>query len=215
MNADETWHAVDEHRERVVDLLRTLTAEEWRTPSWCDGWTVKDVAAHLSIATLASIRQVSGWVVAARGNFNRMIHDSGVEWSAERTTDQVIDDLHGIVGTHRLAPGTFRRDPLLDILVHGQDIARPLGRELALPAEAAREAAEWTWRRRFPFFPARHLRGVRLVADDVDWQRGTGAELTGPIGSLLLLSTGRHAAVSDLAGPGRELLEARFQRPQQ
>jgi uncharacterized protein (TIGR03083 family) len=29
-------------------LVRTLTAEEWSTPSRCDGWTVGDVAAHLT-----------------------------------------------------------------------------------------------------------------------------------------------------------------------
>jgi len=55
-------------------------------------------------------------------------------------------------------------------------------------------AADWAWRRRFPFFPARRLRGFRLVAEDVDWSRGSGEEISGPVASLLLLSpAGRRA----------------------
>ena len=30
-----------------ADLLDTLSAEQWETPSRCDGWRVADVAAHV------------------------------------------------------------------------------------------------------------------------------------------------------------------------
>lgn len=36
--------AVDE----VVAVITTLTPEEWAAPSGCDGWTVKDLVAHMS-----------------------------------------------------------------------------------------------------------------------------------------------------------------------
>ncbi|MED7932044.1 hypothetical protein SMD20_48050 [Nonomuraea sp. LP-02] len=35
------------------------------------------------------------------------------------------------------APGASPLDPLVDALVHGQDMARPLGRTRDMPAEAA------------------------------------------------------------------------------
>lgn len=138
-----------------------------------------------------------------------MIHDSAVD-RARRPTDPIVEDLRAVVGSRRLAPGTFWRDPLLDVLVHGEDMARPLGRHLPLRPEAAREAAEWAWRRWFPFFPGLRLRGVRLVADDVEWSRGRGAEVRGPITSLLLLSTGRPAGLLETTGPGRGELEQRL-----
>ena len=81
---------------------------------------------------------------------------------------------------------------------------------LAAPVEAARSAADWTWSRRFPFFPAWRLRGLRLVADDVVWARGDGLELRGPVESLLLVSTGRPAGLAELDGPGLELAESRL-----
>lgn len=169
---------------------------------------MRDVAAHLSMAATSTMGEVLGYVVRARGNFDRMIHDSAVDRAA-RPTQQIIDDLRGVVGSRKLAPTTFWRDPLLDILVHGQDMAVPLGRTLPPRPEAARTAAEWAWVRRFPFFPARRLRGIRLVADDIDWTRGDGEELRGPITSLLLLSTGRMAGLAGTTGPGAELARAR------
>lgn len=207
MDRNESWRVIDEQRRALADLLENLTEEEWAAPSLCEGWTVRDVAAHVSMAAAASLGEVLGYVVRARGNFDRMIHDSAVD-RATRPTEQIIADLRGIVGSRRLAPGTFWRDPLLDVLVHGQDIVVPLQRSLPSRPEAARTAAEWAWVRRFPFFPARRLRGVRLVADDIEWTRGSGEELRGPVTSLLLLSTGRPAGLVGATGRGAEILRA-------
>ncbi len=76
--------------------------------------------------------------------------------------------------------------------------------------EAARTAADWAWARVFPFFPGRRLRGLRLVADDIGWSRGHGLELRGPVESLLLVSTGRPAGLSELEGPGLAVARERF-----
>jgi hypothetical protein len=45
---------------------------------------------------------------------------------------------------------------------------------------------------------------------DVEWSRGDGLELHGPVESLLLVSTGRPAGLDDLDGPGLELARERF-----
>lgn len=209
MDRDESWRTIDEHRLAIADLLDALTPEEWATPSLCDGWTVRDVAAHLSMAATASVGEVMGHFVSARGSYSRMIHDSAVA-RARRSTETIVADLRGIVGLRRLAPSTFWRDPLLDILVHGQDIALPLGRTLVRSPQAAAVAADWAWRFRFPHVRLRGLRGVRLVADDVSWSRGEGARLEGPVTSLLLLATGRPAGLAETSGPGRDLLEQRY-----
>ncbi len=36
-----------EERARLLDLLATLTPEQWDSPTICPGWSVKDIAAHL------------------------------------------------------------------------------------------------------------------------------------------------------------------------
>ena len=209
MEREQGWQVVDERRVLVANLLETLTPEEWATPSLCRGWTVRDVAAHLSMAATSTPGEVVGHLVRARGSFDRMIRDSAVERAARPTT-RIVEDLRGVVGSRKLAPTTFWRDPLLDILVHGEDIALPLGKRLPPHPEAAGTAAEWAWARRFPFFPSRRLRGVRLVADDVEWSRGSGAEVRGPATALLLLSTGRVAGLAETAGPGADVVRARL-----
>ena len=210
MDKDAGWRVVDERRIVVADILDSLGAEEWSTPSLCDGWSVRDVGAHLSMAATSSASEMLPWVLRSRGSFDRMVRDSAID-RARRPTDEIVSDLRGIVGSRKLVPGTFWRDPLLDVIVHTHDIARPLGITVAAPVEAARTAADWVWsRRRFPFFPAWRLRGLRLVASDVEWERGDGLELHGPVESLLLVSTGRPAGLAELDGPGLELAESRL-----
>jgi uncharacterized protein (TIGR03083 family) len=36
-----------EERAALLDLLRSLTPEQWVLPTVCEGWSVKDIAAHL------------------------------------------------------------------------------------------------------------------------------------------------------------------------
>ena len=40
--------AFRKEREDLVAFCRTLSPEEWSTPSRCEGWTMKDVMGHLS-----------------------------------------------------------------------------------------------------------------------------------------------------------------------
>jgi uncharacterized protein (TIGR03083 family) len=145
----------------------------------------------------------------ARGSFNRMIHDWAVR-DATQPVEALVAELRRVAGSRRLAPGTTDLDPLLDILVHGQDIAVPLGRRWDMPPEGARAAADRVWAMGFPFHAKRALHGLRLTATDIPWTAGEGAEVTGPIAAILLLLTGRTAAIPQLTGEGTTGLAARL-----
>ena len=188
MNKDECWQTIDGQRTALADLLETLGPDDWATPSLCDGWTVREVAAHLSMAATVRTAEVVRYVARARGSFDRMIHDSAVDRAHARSTEQIVADLRGVVGS------------------------RPLALSLVPPMEATRTSIDWAWQRRFPFFPAQRLRGLHLVADDVDWQRGNGPEVRGPVLALLLISTGRGAGLADLSGPGVAIARTRVDR---
>jgi uncharacterized protein (TIGR03083 family) len=95
------------------------------------------------------------------------------------------------------------RNALFDVIVHSQDIAIPLGRELAVAVEPTRWGLERVWAMGWPFRARRRLRGLTLKATDTDWQVGTGPEVVGPALALLLLLTGRTTtAVGSLHGSG-------------
>jgi hypothetical protein len=100
------------------------------------------------------------------------------------------------------------RNVLFDVLVHGQDIAIPLGLRLPMPTDAAAESATRVWSMGWPFWAERRLRGLRFVATDLDWSVGSGRYVTGPIGAVLLLFTGRTATAAPLlSGPGAARLD--------
>ncbi|WP_377640403.1 maleylpyruvate isomerase family mycothiol-dependent enzyme [Oryzobacter terrae] len=203
---DASWAVIDAVRAEVADLLEGLTPEQRLQQSLCEAWTVRDVGAHLSLAALAPLGFVVGSAARQGFRFDAGIREGTLAWSRRLDDTEVVANLRRIVGVRRLAPGTMWRDPLIDALVHGHDIADPLGATLTTHVEAAATAAEWAWARTFgfPFLPQRRLRGLRLVATDTAWSRGSGEEVRGPVTSLLLLSTGRRTAYPDLSGPGAD-----------
>jgi uncharacterized protein (TIGR03083 family) len=204
MDSDELWATVDAERASLADLLAGLTPEEWERPSWCAGWRVRDVAAHLTLAQVPLGVALPAFV-RARGSFDRMVHDTACA-RAEAPTGQLVEDIRALVGSRRHAVGTTSLEPLFDVLVHGQDIAVPLGRERPMPTVAAATAATRVWTMGWPFWARRRLRGVGLTATDSDWRAGAGPAVCGTTGDLLMLLTGRRQVLPRLSGPGVAVL---------
>ncbi|MEP6559845.1 MAG: hypothetical protein ABJD68_02065 [Nakamurella sp.] len=95
----------------------------------------------------------------------------------------------------------MRFDPLVDVLVHTQDIVRPSGCSRPMPPQEALDVADYVWGKTFPYGAQRRLRGLRLNATDVDWTVGSGEAIAGPMGALLVVITGRMVA-AELTGNG-------------
>jgi uncharacterized protein (TIGR03083 family) len=183
----DVW--IDTARAELADLLAGLTAEQWERPSLCAGWRVREVAAHVALTAASPLTQVKA--MARSGfRFDHMI-DRTARAHAAVPTAQLVEEVRGLVGARRRPPGTTPADPLNDVLVHTQDIARPLGITVPIPVDAAVVAADLVWRRTFPFHARARVPGRELVATDVEWRRGAGEPLQAPIGELLLLLTGR------------------------
>jgi uncharacterized protein (TIGR03083 family) len=211
LDEDAVWAAIDAQRRNLCDLLSSLSADEWDRPSLCTGWRVRDVAAHLALADTGAGRAALD-LVRARGSLDRMIGTSARRHTAVPTA-QVIGEIRAMVGSRRTAPGVTFLEPLVDVLVHGQDITVPVGRPWPVPVDAAATAATRVWTMPWPLsrtVRARsRLSGLHLVAGDTDWAAGEGARVEGPVRALLLLLTGRTAAALPLlSGEGADRLPA-------
>lgn len=198
MSDDEIWHHIDEQRVDLADFLDTLTAEQWNTPSLCEGWTVRDVAVHLT-QSAAPWPRLAIEAVRSGFRFNAMV--ARVAREDTSTPDEVVATLRGMVGGRRRPPGTAVADPLMDTLVHGQDIAVPLGVSRSIPVEPAALAAERLWAMGFPFHARKRFPGVRLIADDAEFHVGSGEPVTGTMADIMLALTGRKATLDRLTGP--------------
>ncbi|MGZ8813108.1 MAG: maleylpyruvate isomerase family mycothiol-dependent enzyme [Mycobacterium sp.] len=193
MQSDTIWRRIDEQRSRLADMFDDIDAAQWSTPSLCEGWTVRDVAAHLTHSHMSKQRIV---VEAVRSGFrfNAMVHRTAVQDS--RSPDQIAEALRSMRGSRKRPPGTAECDPMMDALVHGQDIAVPLGIDLPMPVDAAAAAAQRLWGMRFPLNPQRRLRGIRFTATDVEFSVGQGRSVEGPIRDILMVFAGRPASIS-------------------
>ena len=99
---------------------------------------------------------------------------------------------------------------LTEALIHHQDIRRPLRQPRTIPPERLLPALRTAliapdigniWR----------IRGVRLVATDLDFAAGIGPEVRGAAEALLMTIAGRRGVAGELSGPGQRKLARRIQ----
>jgi uncharacterized protein (TIGR03083 family) len=192
---------VADYRCRVADAFDALTPEQWNSPSWCSGWRIRDVLGHL--VHNAEVSRGS----MMQGAIRHPIHpDRGVDLSARRLGDEPVPALaqrlrqarHGgvrVIG-FPLAAG------LGDVVVHGNDALRPLGREFAVDPNDAILVLDAYRSVGGLIFHWRPLRIVRLVATDVRWTCGKGPEVTGRAIDLVMLMANRRQVLGTLSGPG-------------
>ncbi|MDE9367766.1 maleylpyruvate isomerase family mycothiol-dependent enzyme [Luteipulveratus sp. YIM 133132] len=103
------WQTIDRERSAVADLIDDFSSDELATASLCEGWTVRDVAAHLTLAHTPPMTAVRD-LVRARGSFDRMVHDTAVRHRAP--TPDLAASLRRMVGSRRTAPMVTPVEPL-------------------------------------------------------------------------------------------------------
>ena len=205
--APELWPVIHAERSALAHDLARLRPWQWEAQSMCVRWTVREVAAHLTAMEKMT-----------PGVYMRHLTGTGLRLDA-MNAKEVLEENRG--PTARLL--NENRAHLLDttgppwptvlilgeIILHGQDIRRPLKMKHTYPQAAVLRVANFYKRTNF-LVEARHrIRGLRLRATDADWSHGRGPEVTGPLLSLTLAMTGRTPAMDDLSGYGLDTLRSR------
>jgi uncharacterized protein (TIGR03083 family) len=209
---EDVWSFVRADRLALIADLEHLTDEQWLQPSLCDGWTVHDVVAHLVDTAKTSVTGFVRGMVVARFDFDRQ-NQTGVERERAATPAQTLDGLRAVVDL-RKSPPAPRATRLVEAIVHGEDIRRPLGITQDYLTEAVVDAFRLQASTSESMGGAKKtLAGLRLTATDVDLGHGDGAEVTGPALDLLLVASGRRVALDGLSGPGLVTLRERLTRP--
>jgi uncharacterized protein (TIGR03083 family) len=84
-------------RRRMLAMLKTLTDDQWKTPSRCDDWTVRDVVAHIvgvnSFWHSSIIAGLAGAPSRVLGGFFDPAATPGamVEWMSALGSSEVLD----------------------------------------------------------------------------------------------------------------------------
>ncbi len=195
-------------REDFAAFLETLSPQQWRASTLCERWNVREVAAHA-----ISFDELTRPELVARFLKGRLLVDRinqvGVDEYADRPPEQLVALIREYAHPHGLTAGFGGRVALTDNMIHQQDIRRALDIPRSIPVDRLRTALDFSL-----YAPmirgAWRARGVRLVATDLDWSHGRGADVQGPGEALLMAMAGRGDAMKDLSGPGKGTLVQRM-----
>lgn len=204
----DVWPAVHAEREALTSFLETLDEERWETASLCAGWSVHDVVAHLIDSAKTTRVNFMIGLAAAGFDFDRQ-NARGVTRERGATPALTLQRLREVTRLTSTPPGSLDTR-LVEAFVHGEDIRRALGASGDYPPLAVERALHYQANTSVAFGGGKqHVSGLTLIADDADVSIGDGPVVSGPLVSLLLVVSGRRAALAELSGPGLAELENR------
>jgi uncharacterized protein (TIGR03083 family) len=204
---NDMWTAVADERHALAGELAGLTDEQWQTPSLCEGWSVRDVLAHMTGAGSQNPATFLMGFAAAGFNFDKFANRR-IAMHLGATPADTIAGFKAIEHSTSAPPGP-KTTWLGEVVVHGEDIRRPLGIVHDYDLEVLKQVADFYKGSNTLIGSKSRIAGLRLVATDTDWSYGSGDEVSGPLISLVMAMTGRSTACDDLAGPGVGKLRGR------
>lgn len=205
MEKAQIWSTIHAERKALAADLEKATDADWKTPSLCDGWSVRDVLAHMT----ASAQMTTG-------NFFPKLISSGFSLAKLQQKDIARINQGDTLAAFKAEATSTTSPPgpkltwLGEALVHADDIRRPLGIEYDYPADAAAAVANSYKGSNLVMGSKKRIAGVTLRATDANWTHGEGPEVAGPMMALLMAMAGRKAALGDLAGDGLSALASRL-----
>jgi uncharacterized protein (TIGR03083 family) len=207
MAAESPWPVIHAERAALADDLAALTDEQWATPSLCGNWTVRQVLAHLT----ATARMTPVKFLAAFAGSGFRFGAMQAKDIAKETGGSPADGLaqfRSLTTASTHPPGPV--DAMLgEMIIHAEDIRRPLGITREYPAAAVTRVAEFCRSSNLLLGGKKRSTGLTLRATDADWSAGSGPVVSGPAVSLVLAITGRAVALADLSGDGLATLRSR------
>jgi uncharacterized protein (TIGR03083 family) len=94
----------------LLNLLKSISDEEWQQPTVCEGWSVKDVALHLLGVEVGNLsRRRDGHKLSQNvntwGELVAVVNDSNQQWveSGRRISNRLLLDLLDLTGTQMAA----------------------------------------------------------------------------------------------------------------
>lgn len=206
--ATDPWTAIHSARRDLADDLTTLPESDWRAPTLCNQWDVEHVVAHLTAA--ASTGQAAWLRSIVLSGFRPSVHNERrLREHLGGSPRETLARFRAVIPS-TVAPSKDLAAYLGEVIVHGEDIRKPLGMPSSCDVDAATEVARFYAARNFAVQSKTIASGVQLRADDGPFQSGAGPEVTGPTLALIMTMAGRRSHLDQLSGPGTALIAQRL-----
>jgi uncharacterized protein (TIGR03083 family) len=185
----------------LAERLAELDDGQWNAPSLCALWRIRDVLAHVIAGAEGAYGL--GWIFRSMlrhgFDYNRWVAADG-QARGQQDPGVLLEALRNSAAN---PPAARTIKSLMHVLIHGQDICRPLGITRDLPEAHLLAVAEFVKDDRLIFGAKKRIAGFTLRATDIDWSHGSGLEVTGPAEALVMMMAGRLIALDDLSGEGK------------
>jgi uncharacterized protein (TIGR03083 family) len=201
------WSAAHAERAALAEDLTGLTEAQWAQPSLCRRWSVEEVVAHLTAAASVGPLRWFASVLGARFDFDLHNHRRLAEHRGA-TPAETLDRFRRVITSTASAPGPTAAW-LGEVIVHAQDIRRPLGLAHTPPVEAVTAVADFYARRNFAVSSRSRIEGLRAEATDGSFATGAGPLVRGTTLALAMGMAGRSTYCDDLTGPGVATMRVR------
>jgi uncharacterized protein (TIGR03083 family) len=174
----------------LADLLAAASDAQWDTPSLCEGWRVREVIAHMTMAARYPEPEFMAELQRCDFDFTRLSNEVAGR-DAGLPGDELVANLRSDVMQHWAPPGGGYHGALNHVVIHGLDVTVPLGVPRRSPDDTIRvvldDLAQGGGHAHFGTV----INGRRLEARDLDWSYGSGPVLRGAAEDLALAMCGR------------------------
>jgi len=205
--SSEVWPTIHSERKALAADLDGLPDAKWDTPSLCDGWTVRDVVAHMTAATKINGPKFFGKLIGSGFSFEK-VQNKGIAAERGASSKETLARFKAQIDSKGLPPGPVETI-FGETLVHAEDVRRPLGIKHDYPTGALVEVANFFKGSNLIIGTKKRIAGVTLEATDADWRSGEGPTVQGPMLDLVMAMTGRKPALDGLTGEGVAILQSR------
>jgi uncharacterized protein (TIGR03083 family) len=196
---------ISAERRELAGVLEGLSAEQWRSPSLCAGWTTAHVVAHLTMPFRITEEEFGRGMAEAHGQFTEF-SDAVAARDSELPQAELAGALRDNIDNPWAPPGGGQQGALSHDLIHGLDIAWPLSITYPIPDRAMTTVLDLIAGPDGQKAFDADLDGIELRATDLDWSAGSGAEAAGPGRDLLLLLARRSLPYDSVTGSGAQRL---------
>lgn len=204
----DTWQMIRQERAALVAALAELPDVEWDNPTWCAGWSVREVVGHLISTATLTPPTFFGKFLSSGFDFKRMTRKEIDRHIRGASPAELVEKLSARTESRTAPPGPAP-SWLGETIVHGEDIFRPRGAYLRHPVEHVVAVGRFYSGSNLLIGSKSRIDGVTLRATDADWRHGSGPEVVGPAIALVMAMTGRKRALEDLSGDGVAVLRTR------
>lgn len=202
------WSAVHDERQALITDLAALTPQQWATPSLCAGWDVHDVVAHLVDAATTTRLGFARRLISAGFDFDRD-NARGVAKERRSSPAGTLAEFQR-VRTATATPPAALATRLVEAIVHGEDIRRPLGIVRSYPCDRIATALRYQLKTTVSMGGGKErAAGLRLRATDTGLDHGSGAIVRGTTLALLMAVSGRPDDAGTFTGDGAHDLAQR------